>query len=71
MEREDVDPAPELHRHGLLVAGRGGAVVVGLLEDLQRTAGRLAGPDDHVDVDCLAFLDVGGIDTFSTRTSRS
>ena len=35
LEREDVDPALELHRHGLLVAGRGGPVVVGLLEDLQ------------------------------------
>ena len=39
LEREDVDPALELDRHGLLVAGRGGAVVVGLLEDLERARG--------------------------------
>ena len=44
----------------LLVAGGGDAPVVGvLLEDLQGPLGRLAGPDDDVDVDRLPLLDVG------------
>ena len=60
LEREDVDPALELDRLRLLVAGGRGAVVVGLLEDLERPAGRLAGADHDVDVDRLALLDVGG-----------
>ena len=37
----------------------GAAVVVGLLEDLERPASRLAGADHDVDVDRLALLDVG------------
>ena len=61
LEREDVHAPAEVDRHRLLVAGGGDAPVVGvLLEDLQGPPGRLAGPDDDVDVDRLALLDVGG-----------
>ena len=59
LEREDIDPALEFYRYGLLAAGGGSLVVVGLLDDLQRAPGRFTGPDDHVDVDRFAFLHVG------------
>ena len=43
----------------LLVADGRRPVIVGLLEDLERPPGRLAGADHDVDVDRLALLDVG------------
>ena len=58
-ERVHVDAALELDRHRLLVADGRRPVIVGLLKDLQRPPGRLAGPDHHVDVDRLSLLDVG------------
>ncbi len=61
LERLDVHAAIQLDRARLLVAGgRGHGGSVGLLEDLQRPAGRLAGADHDVDVDRLALLHVGG-----------
>ena len=59
-EREDVDAALQLDRLRLLVADGRRPVVVGLLENLERSPRRLAGADHDVDVDRLALLDVGG-----------
>ena len=60
LKRPDVDPAVELDGYRLLVAGGRHAGSLGLLEDLERPAGRLAGANHHVDVDPLPLLHVGG-----------